>query len=87
MSEYKEMEITHSELIDKIRTDAFMNQIFNYARRDGISEVEMLTKAVIILLNLKEEAFQEKVNELMRSPSPLLIPLNAYQEKINLEKE
>ena len=73
-----ELKITHDELIDKIRTDAFMNQIFNYARRDDISEVEMLTKAVIILLDLKEEAFQEKVDELMRNPAPLVIPLSEY---------
>ena len=66
------LEITGSDLIDKIRTDAFMRQIYNYADRDNLTEVEMLSKAVVILLNLKDEAFQEKVDKLMRSPRPML---------------
>ena len=70
-----DLTITHSELMNKIRTDSIMNRIYHYARRDGISETEMLSKAVIILLNLKEEAFQEKVDELMRSPAPFAIPI------------
>jgi hypothetical protein len=66
------LEITDSDLIDKIRTDAFMRQIYDYANRDNLTELEMLTKAVILLLNLKQDAFQEKVDELMRSPGRLL---------------
>ena len=80
-----ELEITHSKLIDKIRTDSFMNQIYNYARRDGISETEMLSRAVIILLNLKEEAFQEKVDNLMRSPAPFAVPIEQYDGNLNLK--
>jgi hypothetical protein len=68
----KHLEITNNDLIDKIRTDAFMRQIYDYANKDDLTEVEMLSKAVVILLNLKEEAFQEKVDKLMRSPRPLL---------------
>lgn len=64
------IEITNSDLINKIRTDSYMNKIYHMASAEGISENQMLTKAVIILLNLKDEAFQEKVDELMRSPSP-----------------
>jgi hypothetical protein len=71
-----EPEITSSDLIDKIRTDAFMRQIYDYANRDDLTEVEMLSKAVVILLNLKDEAFQEKVDKLMRSPTPLLFANN-----------
>ena len=66
------LEIKNIDLIDKIRTDAFMRQIYDYANRDDLTEVEMLSKAVVILLNLKDEAFQEKVDKLMRSPAPLL---------------
>lgn len=54
------------ELINKIRTDNIMNQIYRWAKRDGLSDLEMLEKTVVILLNLKDEAFQEKVDELMR---------------------
>jgi len=82
-----ELNITNSELINKIRTDAFMNQIYSYARRDSLTELEMLTKAVIVLLNLKEEAFQEKVDELMRSPAPFAVPIEAYGGSLNLNKE
>jgi hypothetical protein len=67
-----EPEITSGFLIDKIRTDRFMRQIYDCANRDNLTEVEMLSKAVVILLNLKDEAFQEKVDKLMRSPAPLL---------------
>jgi len=67
-----ELEITNGDLINKIRTDALMNQIYSYANRDGLTELEMLTKTVVILLNLKDVAFQEKVDELMRSPAPLI---------------
>ena len=69
----KHLEITSSDLIDKIRTDSFMRQIYNYANSDNLTEVEMLSKAVVILLSLKDEAFQEKVDKLMRSPAPLLV--------------
>ena len=67
------LEITDSDLIDKIRTDAFMRMIYNYANGDNLTEVEMLSKAVVILLNLKDEAFQEKVDKLMRSPRPMAV--------------
>lgn len=80
-----ELKVTHSKLINKIRTDSLMNQIYHYARRDGISETEMLSKAVIILLNLKEEAFQEKVDELMRSHSPFDVPIEEYGGNLNLK--
>jgi len=69
----KHLEITSSDLINKIRTDAFMRQIYNYANSDNLTEVEILSKAVVILLSLKDEAFQEKVDKLMRSPAPLLV--------------
>ena len=81
------LNITDSELIDKIRTDAFMNQIYNYARRDDLTEVEMLTKAVIILLNLKDEAFQEKVDELMRNPAPLIVTRSIYTDKLDIKEQ
>ena len=67
------LEITDSELINKIRTDNIMSQIYNYALRDGLTETEMLSKTVVILLNLKDEAFQEKVDKAMRSPAPFFI--------------
>ena len=62
------LKIENTELINKIRTDALMNQIYHMANQEGISEKDMLIKAVVILLNLKDEAFQEKVDELMRRP-------------------
>ena len=77
------LEINNSELINQIRTDSFMNRIYQMARHEGLSETEMLTKGIILLLNLKEEAFQEKVDELMRSPAPLIVTMDIYTQRAN----
>jgi len=74
----KAIKIENTDLINKIRTDYMMNQIYRMASQEGIGEKAMLIKAVICLLNLKEEAFQEKVDELMRRPS------NKIMEQFNL---
>ena len=65
------MEIENKEILNKIRTDSFMNQVYRMADKRGLSEAEMLRDAVILLLHLKDEAFQEKVDKAMRSTKPM----------------
>lgn len=72
------MEINNQELINKIRTDSIMNAVYQMAKHQGMSENEMLIRTVIVLLDLKDEAFQEKVDQLMRNPAPLLVPESVY---------
>ena len=77
-----ELEVSSKDLLTKIRNDAFMNSIYQIANNQGMSEVEMLSKAVVMLLDLKEEAFQEKIDKAMRSPAPLIALSQEYQEYI-----
>lgn len=65
----KELKIENSELINKIRTDSFMNSVYHLAYRDGMSEKEMLIKAVVLLLDLKDQVLQDKIDEAMRNPN------------------
>lgn len=56
----------------KLRNDALLRMAYDQGERQGLTELQMLKVFVVGLLDLKDETFQEKVDELMRSTKPII---------------
>jgi len=61
-----------TEFIEKARNDFILNYARNHAQQNGLNENEMLTNLVLVLLKLKDDAYQEKLDKILSSPSPAL---------------
>lgn len=68
----KTLEDLDERLYDKVRSNNILSHIYHAARFEGITEHEMLLRTVSVLINLQDEVFQQKVDELMNSPQPLI---------------
>ena len=53
---------------EKIRNDYFLYTAYNIGVRNDLSEIEVLKMAVIALLDIKDKAFQNALDEAMKSP-------------------
>ena len=56
-----------TDLSEKIRNDAIVHMAYKQGQLLGLDELEILKRLTLILLELKDEAFQKKLNEAMRS--------------------
>jgi len=63
-----------TDITQKIRNDHLLNSAYQQGRNMGFDELEILKRFTLLLLDLKDEAFQEKLDAASRAPSPLLIP-------------
>ena len=59
----------NSDEIQKFRNDAYFNRAMQSGYKMGLSKEESLSRFVMVLLSLKDEAFQEKVGKLMIAPA------------------
>lgn len=62
------------EFMERLNSDPFLYEICRRAKGAGLSDIEMLQRAVLILLDIKDEAYQEKL-EIARTtalPTPTL---------------
>lgn len=57
----------NNEEILKYRNDYLFHTVMEHGYRSGLSKEEALSKLVVLLLNLREEAFQSKMNEMIQS--------------------
>ena len=61
-----------TDMAQRIRNDHLLNMAYVYGKQNGYDELEILKRFTLMLLDLKDEAFQEKIDELMRSNKPVI---------------
>ena len=71
------------EFREKIRNDALLSSMFQQGRHFKLNETEILRGFVLTLLNLKDECFQKKVDELMNSNQLLPLTTTNIQRQRN----
>jgi len=71
-----------TDLTREIRNNHLLNMAYHQGRKQGFDELEILKRFTLLLLNLKEEAFQAKINEIMLSVKPNLIPSQGETDSI-----
>lgn len=61
-----------TDLTELIKTNHIMNRAYNCAQAQDMSEVEMLRRLVKYLLELNDDVFQQRLDELRFNPQPLV---------------
>ena len=64
-----------TDLTNKIRRDTLCRSAYYQGEMLGLSEVDILKQLVLLLVSLKDESLQEKIDAAMRSVTPLIIPM------------
>ena len=57
-----------TDMANRVRNDVLLNSAYNFGRYNGLDELEILKRFTLMLLYLKDEAMQEKLNELLLAP-------------------
>lgn len=60
-----------TDMLIKARNNHLLNLAYKYGRQNGFDELEILKRFTLMLLELKDEAFQEKIDALMYSTKPM----------------
>lgn len=63
----------NDEEVKKYRNDCIFRSAMETSFRNGLTKEEALTFLCMALLNLKDEAFQEKIDKAMHRKSPFFI--------------
>ena len=63
----------HTDLTLKIRNDYLLNWAYRQGQQNGLDELEILKRFTVFLLELKDEAVQEKLDELMKTAAPNIL--------------
>ena len=65
----QERVVIRTDMTHSLRTNPLLRQAYELGEHNGFDELEILKRFTLMLLELKDEAFQEKVDKLMRSPA------------------
>lgn len=69
----QERVVIRTDMTNKIRNDYLLNMAYKLGEHHGFDELEILKRFTLMLLELKDEAFQEKLDKVMNSPAPSVI--------------
>jgi hypothetical protein len=58
-----------TDMTNRLRNDHLLRLAYDHGRWHGLDELEILKRFTLMLLDLKDEAMQAKLNTLMRSPA------------------
>jgi hypothetical protein len=66
-----------TDMTRRLRNDALLRLAYENGRRNGFDELEILKRFTLMLLDLKDEAMQEKLDELLLSPAKPIFKADA----------
>ena len=66
-----------TEIAHRIRNNALLNRAYREGSHYGMDELEVLRRFTLTLLSLKDEAIQQKIDDLYKSPSPIFHDVDA----------
>lgn len=66
-----------TDMTRSLRNNHLLRQAYELGYRNGFDELEILKRFTLMLLDLKDEAFQEKIDKLMRSPAQPIFKTDA----------